>query len=64
MEQQNVPFSTPDGSQGQPCGEVEAYASELTPGTNYQVPLFRNAADGSTTAVGRTAPFILTPVLP
>jgi hypothetical protein len=57
-------LKTPGGENGSPCGEAEAYASELTPGTNYQVLLFRDAADGSTTSVGRTVAFTLTPALP
>jgi hypothetical protein len=54
-------LKTPGGKSGQPCGEAEAYASELTPGQDYQVLLFRN---GATTPVGRTAAFTLTPALP
>jgi hypothetical protein len=46
-----------------PCGEAEAYTSELTPGTTYQVLLFMTASSG-TKRVGRTAEFTLTPVLP
>jgi hypothetical protein len=46
-----------------PCGEAEAYTSELTPGTTYQVLLFLTASNG-TKQVGRTAEFTVTPVLP
>jgi phosphoesterase family protein len=46
-----------------PCGEAEAYTSELTPGTTYQVLLFMTASNG-TKQVGRTAEFTVTPVLP
>jgi hypothetical protein len=46
-----------------PCGEAEAYTSELAPGTTYQVLLFMTASS-STKQVGRTAEFTVTPVLP
>jgi hypothetical protein len=46
-----------------PCGEAEAYTSELAPGTTYQVLLFMTASSGAK-QVGRTAEFTLTPVLP
>jgi len=52
------------GGESEPCGEAEAYASELTPGQEYEVLLFRNAANGAATAVGRTAAFTVTPALP
>jgi Phosphoesterase family len=52
------------GGENEPCGEAEAYASELTPGQDYQVLLFQNAANGTATAVGRTAAFTLIPALP
>ena len=57
-------LKTPGTNQTQPCGEAEAYASELTPGTSYQVLLFQNATNGTSTAVGRTAAFTVTPPLP
>jgi len=52
------------GGESEPCGEAEAYASELTPSQEYEVLLFQNAANGVATAVGRTAAFTLTPALP
>jgi Phosphoesterase family len=52
------------GGESEPCGEAEAYASELTPGQEYEVLLFQNAANGKATAVGRTAAFTVTPALP
>jgi hypothetical protein len=52
------------GGVDQPCGEAEAYASEFTPGQEYQILLFQNAANGSAKAVGRTATFSVTPALP
>jgi hypothetical protein len=52
------------GGENEPCGEAEAYASELTPGQQYEVLLFQNAANGTATAVGRTAAFTVTPDLP
>jgi Phosphoesterase family len=52
------------GGERQPCGEAEAYASELTPGQDYEVLLFENAADGTATAIGSAAAFTLTPALP
>jgi hypothetical protein len=42
----------------------EAYASELTPGQEYQVLLFQNVANGSAKPVGRAATFSVTPALP
>lgn len=57
-------LKTPGGTQGQPCGEAIAFASELTPGQDYQILLFRDAANGASNAVGRTAAFNLTPALP
>jgi len=57
-------LKTPGGTQGQPCGEAIAFASELTPGQDYQILLFRDAANGSSNAVGRSAAFNLTPALP
>jgi hypothetical protein len=52
------------GGVDQSCGEAEAYASELTPGQEYQVLLFQNVANGSAKAVGSTATFSVTPALP
>jgi hypothetical protein len=46
-----------------PCGEAEAYTSELAPGTTYQALLFITASSG-TKQVGDTAEFTVTPVLP
>jgi hypothetical protein len=57
-------LKTPGEAQHEPCGEAMAFASELTPGTDYQVLLFRNAANGTSAAVGPTAAFTLTPALP
>ena len=52
------------GGEPDPCGEAEAYASELTPGTAYQVLLFVKDADGTAKAVGASAAFTVTPALP
>lgn len=52
------------GDQGSACGEAQAYSSELTAGTTYQVSLFRAAGNGTATAVGHSAAFTLTPALP
>ena len=46
-----------------PCGEAEAYTSELAPGTTYQVLLFITASSG-VKQIGRTDQFTVTPVLP
>ena len=46
-----------------PCGEAEAYTSELTPGTTYQVLLFMTASNGIK-QIGSTAEFTVTPALP
>ena len=54
----------PAGGEPDPCGEAEAYASELTPGTAYQVLLFVKDADGTAKAVGASAAFTVTPALP
>ena len=51
------------GGSAPPCGEAEAYTSELTPGTTYQVLLFSTASNG-TKQIGSTAEFTVTPVLP
>lgn len=51
------------GGQPAPCGEAEAYTSELTPGTSYQVLLFTSASNG-TKQLGSTAEFTVTPALP
>jgi hypothetical protein len=57
-------LKTPAGRGGQGCGEAEAFASELTPGQDYQVLLFHDTPQGDASAVGRTAAFTLTPALP
>jgi hypothetical protein len=57
-------LKTPGDARAEPCGEAMAYASELTPGTDYQILLFRDAADGTSAAVGPSAAFTLTPALP
>ena len=58
-------LKTPGGGGEQPpCGEAEAYASELTPGQNYQLLLFENDANGTSLAIGSSAAFTLTPALP
>lgn len=51
------------GGQPAPCGETEAYTSELTAGVTYQVLLFTTASNG-TKQVGSTAEFTVTPALP
>lgn len=51
------------GGQPAPCGEAEAYTSELTPNTTYQVLLFMTASNG-TKQIGSTAEFTVTPALP
>jgi hypothetical protein len=57
-------LKTPGAGNGQACGEAMAFASELPPGQNYQVFLFRDDANGTSTAVGRSATFTITPALP
>ena len=52
------------GERGGPCGEAEAYTAALAPNTGYEIILFRDAADGRATAIGRKASFTLTPALP
>jgi len=52
------------GEQGGPCGQAEAYTAALTPNTGYEIILFRDASDGTATAIGRRASFTLTPALP
>ena len=51
------------GEHGQACGEAMAFSAELTPGQGYQILLFHDTANGTTT-VGPTAFFTLTPALP
>jgi hypothetical protein len=46
------------------CGEAMAYPAELTPGTTYQALLFKDTAGGTSTPIGRSASFVLTPALP
>ena len=57
-------LKTPGGQPGAACGEGEAFASELTPGQQYQVLLFHDPQKGAPTAIGRTAAFTVTPALP
>jgi hypothetical protein len=52
------------GGEDQPCGEAEAYASELNAGRDYQVLLFEDAPDGAVRAIGGSAAFTVTPALP
>jgi hypothetical protein len=52
------------GDPGSACGEAEAYTSELTPGTDYQIFLLRTLASGAAVPVGSNAAFTLTPALP
>ena len=51
------------GGEAAPCGEAEAYTSELTPGTTYQVLLFMTASNG-TKQIGSSTEFTVTPALP
>src|SRR6266853_699501 len=51
------------GGEAAPCGEAEAYTSEFTPGTTYQVLLFMTASNG-TKQIGSTTEFTVTPALP
>jgi hypothetical protein len=51
------------GGQPAPCGEAEAYTSELTPDTTYQVLLFLTASNG-TKQIGSSSEFTITPALP
>jgi hypothetical protein len=55
---------TPGTAANAVCGEAMAFAAELTPGQDYQMLLFELAADGTSSPVGRTAAFTLTPALP
>jgi hypothetical protein len=57
-------LKTPGNAKGQACGETMAFAAELPVGKNYGVYLFRDDANGSSEAVGRTATFTMTPALP
>jgi hypothetical protein len=57
-------LKTPGGAAGEPCGEASAFASELAPGAEYRVLLFRDDANGVSTAVGRRASFSVNPALP
>jgi len=52
------------GDDGSVCGEAEAYTSELTPGTDYQVFLLRATGGGQATVVGAHAAFTFTPTQP
>jgi hypothetical protein len=55
---------TPGVTSPSHCGEAGAFAAELAPNTNYRVHLFEEAADGTSTPIGSSAAFRLTPVLP
>jgi hypothetical protein len=55
---------TPGSPLGAACGATLTYAAGLRPGQGYQILLFRNAPDGTATAIGRAAAFDLTPALP
>ena len=58
-------LKTPGGGGADPpCGEAEAYASELSPGQPYEVLLLQSNADGTSTPVGRTAGLYVIPALP
>ncbi len=52
------------GDDGAACGEAEAYTSELSPGTDYQVFLLRAIGGGQATVVGANAAFSFTPTQP
>jgi hypothetical protein len=58
-------LKTPGGGGAEPpCGEAEAYVSELNPGQPYEVLLLQSNADGTSTPVGRTAGVHVIPALP
>jgi hypothetical protein len=58
-------LKTPGGGGAEPpCGEAEAYVSELSPGQPYEVLLLQSNADGTSTPVGRTAGLYVIPALP
>ena len=58
-------LKTPGGGGADPpCGEAEAYVSELSPGQPYEVLLLQSNADGTSTPVGRTAGLYVIPALP
>jgi hypothetical protein len=57
-------LKTPGGGGAEPpCGEAEAYASELSPGQPYEVLLLRSNADGTSTPIGRAAGLHVIPAL-
>jgi hypothetical protein len=57
-------LSTPGVTSPSHCREAGAFPAELTPNTNYRVHLFEEAADGTSTPIGSSAAFRLTPALP
>jgi hypothetical protein len=58
-------LKTPGGGGAEPpCGEAEAYVSELSPGQPYEVLLLQSNADGTSTPVGSTAGLHVIPALP
>jgi hypothetical protein len=57
-------LKTPGNANGQACGEAMAFAAELAVVQNYRVFLFRDDVNGTSTAVGRSATFMVTPALP
>jgi hypothetical protein len=54
----------PGSPVGSACGEQMAFSAELPVGDDYVIRLFRQAADGSAAAVGKSAGFQLIPALP
>ena len=57
-------LKTPGGESDQSCGEASAFVSELAPGTQYEILLFKNASSGASVSIGRSASFTVTPSLP
>jgi hypothetical protein len=57
-------LKTPGSSANTQCGDAMAYASELAPGTTYEVLLLRDAVEGGSHPVGHAGRFTLKPALP
>jgi Phosphoesterase family len=58
-------LKTPGGGGAPPpCGDAEAYVSELSPGQPYEVLLLQNNTDGTSRPVGRSAALYVIPALP
>jgi hypothetical protein len=57
-------LKTPGSDGTTQCGDAMAYASELAPGTTYEVLLLQDAVGGGSHPVGHAGRFTVKPALP